>query len=64
MADIEEVEQLDKYNADNISVVFSRRLFLMLRRLTQIKGALGWWAALRYNNTRFGKEINFFLRGV
>ena len=59
-AAIEEADQLDEYNADKISAVFRRRPFLLLRRLTQISGTLGWWAALRYGDTRFGKKDTNF----
>ncbi|KAG0602572.1 hypothetical protein M758_10G024300 [Ceratodon purpureus] len=62
---IEEADQLDEYNADKISAVFRRRPFLLLRRLTQIAGTLGWWAALRYGDTRFGKkDTNFKKRAA
>lgn len=62
-AAIEEADQLDVYNADKIAAVFRRRPFLLARRLLQIVQTLGWWAALRYADTRLGKkDTNFKAR--
>jgi len=59
-AAIEEADQLDEYNAKKIAKVFTRRPFLLARRLLQIAGTLGWWAAVRYGDTLFGKrDTNF-----
>lgn len=59
-AAIEEADQLDEYNADKIAAVFNRRPFLLARRLIQIAGTLGWWVAVRYGDTFFGKKDQNF----
>jgi aarF domain-containing kinase len=51
---------LDEYNADKIAAVFNRRPFLLARRLIQIAGTLGWWVAVRYGDTFFGKKDQNF----
>lgn len=62
-AAIEEADQLDEYNADRFAAIFKRRPFLLTRRLVQIAGTLGWWAAVRYGDTLFGKkDQNFKVR--
>lgn len=59
-ASLEEADQLDEYNADKIAAVFKRRPFLLARRLTQIAGTLGWWAAVRYIDVLLGRsDTNF-----
>lgn len=59
-AAIEEADQLDEYNADKIAAVFRRRPLLLVRRLAQIGRTLGWWAAVRYGDTLFGKKDTNF----
>lgn len=59
-AAIEEADQLDEYNAKKIAALFTRRPFLLARRLLQIAGTLGWWAAVRYGDTLFGKKDTNF----
>jgi aarF domain-containing kinase len=59
-AALEEADQLDEYNADKIAAVFRRRPFLLARRLTEIARTLGWWAAVRYFDTLFGKKDSNF----
>lgn len=59
-AAIEEADQFNEYNADKIAAVFKRRPFLLARRLLQIAGTLGWWAAVRYGDTLFGKKDQNF----
>lgn len=64
-AAIEEADQLDEYNAKKIAAVFTRRPFLLARRLLQIAGTLGSWAAVRYSDTLFGRgEANFKVHTV
>lgn len=57
---MEEADQLDEYNAQKIATVFTRRPFLLARRLIQIAGTLGWWAAVRYGDTLLGKKDTNF----
>ncbi|KAG0566440.1 hypothetical protein M758_7G061900 [Ceratodon purpureus] len=64
-AAIEEADQLDEYNADRFAAIFKRRPFLLTRRLVQIAGTLGWWAAVLYSDILFGKkEQNFKTRAA
>ena len=63
-ASLEEADQLDEYNAEKIAAVFKRRPFLLARRLTQIAGTLGWWAAVRYIDVLLGRsDTNFKVCG-
>ena len=59
-AALEEADQLNEYNADKFAAIFKRRPFLLARRLVQIAGTLGWWAAVRYGDTVFGKKDQNF----
>jgi hypothetical protein len=59
-AAVEEADQLDEYNAEKFAAIFKRRPFLLARRLVQIAGTLGWWAAVRYGDTLFGKKDQNF----
>lgn len=54
-ASMEEADQLDEYNADKIAAVFKKKPFLLARRLLQIAGTLGSWAAVRYMDSVLGK---------
>lgn len=63
-ASLEEADQLDEYNAEKIAAVFKRRPFLLARRLIQIAGTLGWWAAVRYIDVLLGRsDTNFKVCG-
>jgi hypothetical protein len=59
-AAVEEADALNAYNADKFATIFRKRPFLLARRLAQIAGTLGGWAALRSFDSLMGRsDTNF-----
>ncbi|CAK9233114.1 unnamed protein product [Sphagnum troendelagicum] len=59
-AAVEEADALNAYNADKFATIFKKRPFLLARRLVQIAGTLGGWAALRSFDSLMGRsDTNF-----
>ena len=55
-----EAEFLTEYNASRIASIFSKRPFLLGRRLLHIASTLGVWALFRYLDTLSGRSESMF----